>query len=165
MPEPEEPTTPETGPDPKPAPKPEMDWQAEAEKWKTLSRKNEEQAKANAEAAKRLADLEESQKTEGQKLTEANRTLEDRAKKAELEACRMRIAIRKGLTEAQVKRLLGTTEEELEADADELLEAFKTAEPPTAPGGRPKERLRPGAVSDAEPDPDPEKVVASIPRF
>lgn len=167
MPEHEETTAPETGPDPKPAPKPETDWQAEAEKWKTLSRKNEEQAKANADAAKRLADLEESQKTEGQKLTDANRTLEERAKSAEIDACRMRVALRKGLTETQVKRLLGTTEEELEADADELLAAFKGSEDPIPPpvGGRPKERLRPGAVSDAEPDPDPAKVLAQIPRF
>lgn len=34
------------------------DWQAEAEKWKSLSRKNEETAKANAAAAKRLEEIE-----------------------------------------------------------------------------------------------------------
>lgn len=169
MPEPET-TAPETGSDPKPSAKPETDLHAEVEKWKALSRKNEEQAKANADAAKRLAELEESQKTDQQKLADTNKALEERARKAELDSCRMRVAIRKGLTEAQVKRLLGTTEEELEADADELLEAFKSgAEPeaatPPAAGGRPKEKLRPGAVAAAEPDPDPEKVLNAIPRF
>lgn len=163
MPEPE-PTQPETGPEPTP-PKPETDWPAEVEKWKSLSRKNEEQAKANAEAAKRLAELEESQKSQQEKLADSNRSLEERAKKAELDACRMRIAIRKGLTEAQVKRLVGATEEELEADADELLEAFKAKEETTPPTGRPKERLKPGAVPAAEPDPDPAEVIAAIPRF
>jgi hypothetical protein len=167
MPEPE-PSTPETGTDPKTPAKPETDLAAEVEKWKALSRKNEEQAKANAEAARRLAELEESQKTDQQKLADTNKALEDRARKAELESCRMRVAIRKGLTEAQVKRLLGTTEEELEADADELVAAFKGAEPeatPPATGGRPKEKLRPGAVPEAEPDPDPASVIAAIPRI
>lgn len=34
------------------------DWKAEAEKWKSLSRKNEDTAKANAAAAKRLEEIE-----------------------------------------------------------------------------------------------------------
>lgn len=118
--------------------------------------------------AARFDESEEKTKSETQRLADANRAAEDRAKKAELDSCRMRVALRKGLTEAQVKRLLGTTEEELEADADELVAAFKGAEPevtPPATGGRPKEKLRPGAVADAEPDPDPEKVLNAIPRF
>lgn len=119
--------------------------------------------------AKRAQELEDAQKTETQKLADANRALEDRAKKAELETGRLRVALRKGLTETQVKRLLGSTEEELEADADELLAAFKPGEaetpPPPATGGRPKEKLRPGAVPDAEPEEtDPAKLAAAVPR-
>lgn len=115
--------------------------------------------------AVRFDEAEEKTKSESQRLAEANRAAEERAHKAEIDACRMRVALRKGLTETQVKRLLGTTEEELEADADELLEAFKTAEPAAAPASaRPKERLRPGAVPDAEPDPDVDAVVGAIPR-
>jgi len=116
--------------------------------------------------AARLVELEEKDKTDAQKLADSNRALEDRAKKAELDACRMRIAIRKGLTEAQVKRLVGSSEEELEADADELLEAFKAKDDQTPPAGsRPKEKLRPGAVPDAEPEEtDPAKLAASVPR-
>ena len=122
--------------------------------------------KANKEAEQhrlKLKELEDRDKSAADKLAEAHRAAEERANRAEIEACRMRVALRKGLTETQVKRLLGTTEEELEADADELLLAFKTAEPPASPG-RPKERLRPGAVPDAEPDPDPAEVLAAIPR-
>ena len=37
----------------------DKDWQAEAEKWKSLSRKNEETAKTNAAAAKRLEEIEQ----------------------------------------------------------------------------------------------------------
>lgn len=49
----------------------EMDkLQAEVEKWKSLSRKNEQQAKANVAAAKELEDIKKSQLTETEKLIE-----------------------------------------------------------------------------------------------
>lgn len=44
-----------------------------------------------------------------------------------LELARLRVALRKGLTEKQAARLSGTTEEELEADADEYLAEVKPA--------------------------------------
>lgn len=161
----DEETTPETGetepaPDEKPAGRPDDD----VEKLKAALKK------ANKEAEQhrlRLKELEDRDKTDAERLSETNRTLEERARRAEIDACRMRVGLRKGLTEAQVKRLIGDTEEELEADAAELLESFKTAEqpPPAAPAGaRPKEKLRPGAVPDAEPDPDVDQVVGAIPR-
>ena len=52
---------------------PDKDWHAEADKWKRLSRENEAKAKANAAAANRLAEIEESQKSEQQKLADAQR--------------------------------------------------------------------------------------------
>ncbi|MFJ2863688.1 hypothetical protein [Kitasatospora sp. NPDC087314] len=68
---------PPTPPDaPEPAPK---DWQAESEKWKRLSRENETRAKTNADAAKRLAEIEDAQKSETEKLTERLAAAEDRA--------------------------------------------------------------------------------------
>jgi hypothetical protein len=167
MPEPEA-TAPETGSDPKPSAKPETDLHAEVEKWKALSRKNEEQAKANADAAKRLAELEESQKTDQQKLADTNKALEERAQKAEADLLRFKVCTSKGIPLSAAPRLRGTTEEELEADADDFLESFKVGtdpQPATPSSGRPKEKLRPGAVPDAEPDPDPEKVLAAIPRI
>lgn len=49
----------------------EMDkLQAEVEKWKSLSRKNEQQAKANVAAAKELEEIKKSQLTETEKLIE-----------------------------------------------------------------------------------------------
>lgn len=55
------------------------DWQAEAEKWQKLSRQNETRAKENAAAAKRLAELEEADKTEAQKLADKLAAAEERA--------------------------------------------------------------------------------------
>ncbi len=119
MPEPIE-TVPVVAPvapvDPAPADpaKDETDWKAEARKW-------EGRAKENSTAATKLAEIEEAQKTEQQKL-------EDRASKAEKlaadnasDALRARVALEKGLTAAQEKRLVGATREELLADADQLL--------------------------------------------
>lgn len=59
---------------------------------------------------------------------EGAKTLEDRvaeierqAKDSEARALRAEVANAKGLTASQAKRLVGSTREELEADADELL--------------------------------------------
>jgi hypothetical protein len=46
------------------------DWKAQTEKWRALARKHETAAKDNADAAKRLLEIEDSQKTEQQKLTD-----------------------------------------------------------------------------------------------
>lgn len=75
----DEPAAP-TATDPEPATG--TDWKAEAEKWKALSRKNEDQAKANAAAAKRLADIEAAQQTEQEKLTAAKEAAEKTAAQA-----------------------------------------------------------------------------------
>jgi hypothetical protein len=47
------------------------DLNAEVEKWKSLSRKNEQQAKANAQAAKELEELKKSQLSDTEKLIES----------------------------------------------------------------------------------------------
>lgn len=44
------------------------DWETEAAKWRSLARKHETSARTNATAAKKLADIEEAQKTEQEKL-------------------------------------------------------------------------------------------------
>jgi regulator of protease activity HflC (stomatin/prohibitin superfamily) len=66
------------------------------------------------------------------KRAEGATTLEERvagierqAKESEERAMRAEVANAKGLTPTQAKRLVGETREELEADADELLETFK----------------------------------------
>lgn len=53
----------------------EMDQlKAEVDKWKSLSRKNEQQAKANIAAAKELEEIRKSQLTDTEKLVEQTRT-------------------------------------------------------------------------------------------
>lgn len=47
---------------------------AEVDKWKSLSRKNEQQAKANIAAAKELEEIRKSQLTDTEKLVEQTRT-------------------------------------------------------------------------------------------
>jgi hypothetical protein len=80
-----------------------------------------------AKAAK-FDELDQASKTEQERLTERLTTAEKRAAELESKALRLEVAAEKGLTTAQAKRLVGATREELEADADELLETFKPAE-------------------------------------
>lgn len=106
-------------------------------------------SKANAEAAKyrtRVRELEpkaaeadkiaEAQKTDQQKSSEARQAAETRAVKAETEAARFRVALTKGLPADLATRLVGTTDDELAADADRLLALVKTPQQtPSFDGG------------------------------
>lgn len=134
----------------------------------SISRKWETRAKENYEAKQELDALKESQKSDTQKLADKATASEKVAATAQGELLRLRVAMRKGLTEPQAKRLIGTTEEELEADADELLDSFTDKTPADKDGKptRPKERLRSGAAPDEEPDEtDPRKLAATVPRL
>lgn len=148
------------------------DWKAEAQKWKSLSRKNETTAKQTAE---RLQKHEDAKKTESERLQEALTTHQTRADKAEAALKRREIAENRApdhATAAQIrtvaKRLAGDSDDDLEADADELFALLapvpaevKAAKTPS----RPKERLRGGDTPDEEPDEtDPRKLAALIPR-
>lgn len=115
---------------------PAKDWQAEAEKWKKLSRENESRAKQNATAAQRLAEIEESQKTAEQKAAERTRLAEETAARAAAEAAKLRVGIAKGLPADLVDRLVGSTPEELAEDADRLLALIKPAAPSFDAGAR-----------------------------
>lgn len=114
------------------APPAETDWKTEARKWEQRAKENLTAAKANEDAAKRLAEYEESQKSEAQKLQEerdkANADL------ASERAARLRaeVAASKGIP---ANLLSGSTQEELEASADALI-AFKgdVAKGPVIPG-------------------------------
>jgi len=154
----------------------DTDWKAEAEKWKAHSRKNEGTAKANAAAAKELAELREAGKTEAQRAADQASEAEKRATSAEGKALRLEVALDKapeGMSLAQVrklaKRLSGSTQEELEADADELFADFAPAPQNDDVRRRPRERLRSGAASvDADGDDgetDPIKLAARVPRM
>ncbi len=110
---------------------------------------------------------EDASKSDQEKLADRASGAEDRATRAEQEAARLRVALKKGLTETQAKRLVGDTEEDLEKDADELLASFKQDDDGgQEPRRLPRERLRPGAAPSSEPeDTDPEKLAAKIPRM
>lgn len=125
------------------------------------------------EAQAKVKGFEDANKSESQRLEEAKSNFEGRATKAEQDSARLRVALRKGLTETQAKRLVGETEEDLDKDADELLADFKKdddpkpgddpKDPPPDPKRRPTERMRPGAVPEAEPDEtDPRKLAEQV---
>lgn len=100
---------------------------AELAKWKDLARKNEARAKANAAAAAKLAQIEESGKTEQQKLADRLTQAEQRAAAAETRLLATEVAAATGLPAAFAARLRGTSREELEADAADLLSALPDA--------------------------------------
>lgn len=83
--------------------------------------------------AKRLDDLEEAQKTESQRLTERADTEFARAEAAEAELVRYKVATEKGIPVNAMKFLVGTTREEIEASAKDVLELIGDAGKPRAP--------------------------------
>ena len=135
--------------EPAATPKPEAPAQ-EPTDWKVEARKWEQRAKENSKAAERLAEIEEASKTAEQKAAERLAALEK--ENAGLKASQLRadVAGEKGLPAKLAKFLQGSTREELEASAAELLELNK----PTAPVIRNQEKS-PANVPDS-----PERVAA-----
>ena len=118
-----------------------------------------------ASAKGKVREFEDATKTEQEKLTERASELEGRLSTAEANAARFEIALEKGLTKSQAKRLVGSTREELELDADELLAdlGVNNDDEKSSPSRRPQERLRPGAAPDAEPEEtDPSKLADMV---
>jgi len=117
----------------------ETDWKAEARKW-------EERAKANKTAAEKLAEIEEATKTAEQKAAERLEAAEKRAAALEVKALRAEIAATKGVP---VALLSGSTQEELEAAADALIEFRGVVAPKPDPSqggtGQTPHRAAPGA--------------------
>lgn len=103
--------------------------------------------KALTDALARLKDYEDRDKSDADKLTERASSAETRADTAERELLRLRVAVETKLPANLAERLQGTTEDELRADAAELLKlvAPSTPEPPAPlPGAKPRERMRGG---------------------
>jgi len=110
------------------------------------------EAKANAEAAKRLAELEESQKSEAQKLADAKAAAEREAEQARAEALRWRVAAKHGISDEDAELFLtGTDEETLTKQATRLAEHTADAAKPRPPKPRGNEgRDEPGSTSTAD---------------
>lgn len=115
-----------------------------------------------SKAKGRVKEFEDATKSEQEKPTERASELEGRLTAAEANAARYEIALEKGLTKSQAKRLVGNTREELEADADELLSDLGVDDDKPSPSRRPQERLRPGAAPDAEPQKSPAELAAEV---
>ena len=149
--------------------KADADAKAEADKLGDAGKKAlDEERKARREAEKQLKEfqdklqaLEDKDKSEVEKLRgDVEKLTKERDDNA-AKALRMEVASEKGV---KARWLTGSTREELESVADEYLADHPPVEKPT-PGNRPKERLRPGAVPDAEPEEtDPRKLAADLPR-
>lgn len=151
------------GSDPAKDDPPEVDHAAEHKKWKSLARKHEQQAKANADAAKRLKDMEDKDKTEAQKAADRAAAAEKRAQDAEQKALRLEIASEKGVP---ASLLSGSTKEEMEESADALLEfRGKSDDGDTSKNGRPKEKLKPGASPGGSDSPTVEDLLKEVPRL
>ncbi len=101
--------------------------------WKSLSRTWEKRAKENAEAAARLAEIENANKTEAQKQAEALEVARQEAAQATAQVLRYEVATDKGVPPSLVRFLTGTTREEVEDSAQALLDAI-----PGAPGSPPR---------------------------
>lgn len=155
-----------TNDDPKTEPSTDPD--AGAKKALDAERKARRDAeKALSEVRAQLQELTDRDKSDGVLLAEKLTAAEKRAELAESKALRHEVAAAKGLTPAQAKRLVGTTQEELEADADDILETFPGAPKVTPPpSDRPKPlALRGGSDPSDEPEEtDPRKLAGLIPR-
>lgn len=118
-----------------------------------------EQKSKGAELQKQLDDKHDpDSKAELEKANRKVTDAEDAAKKAEGRADRAELALEKGLTLSQAKRLVGENREELEADAEELakdlgVEPGATKQDDDDEGeGRTAPRSR--LVSGGDPNPD-----------
>jgi len=84
-------------------------------------------------AAQELQELKAAQQSETEKLTGKATKLEQESQSAKAENMRLRVAMEKQLPADLIDRLRGSSKEELEADADKLLELVKPT--PSLDGG------------------------------
>lgn len=96
-----------------------------------------------ADLAARLKEIEDRDKTELQKAAERAETAERALEAATAERMKHTVGAAKGLTLSQSQRLRGSTQEELEADADAFLAELKTPAPAPSFQGGPRTPARP----------------------
>lgn len=140
-PTPEQPPTTEHPAEPKPT--------ETVDFWKRQARENEARAKANADAAKRLKEIEDRDLSELQKAQRDREEALTRLQEVEREAIRNRVALTKGLPAEIAATLSGSSEEELAAHADRLL-AWRSNQTPPTPRPDPGQGPRPSSPAQDE---------------
>lgn len=104
------------------------------EKLRKEAAKYRTEAKANADAAKRLADIEESKKSEVEKAAEKAAAAEAERDAARAEVIRFRVAAKYGISDEDADLFLtGTDEESLVRQAERLSDRNAEASAPRAP--------------------------------
>lgn len=125
--------------------------------------------KANKEAETnrlKLKELEDKDKSDSEKLTARVAELEGQVAQANSRVTRYEVALEKGLTKTQARRLVGDTEEELAADADDLLSSFTPGSKSGSAPSKPTEDLKGGGDPTEEPsEMDPRKLAEAVPRY
>jgi len=146
----------------------DKDWESEATKWKALARQHENRhlnalgLKSKAEldslreAAGKYAEVEESQKTEQQKLTDRATAAEQQLADVQAANARLMAAATHNIPPELIEFLGSGSEEDINARAETLAERLKATAPAPPVNKRPVESLTPGAApSSAKPaDPD-----------
>lgn len=120
--------------------------------WKAKAREQEKRAKDNAAAAKRLAELEDAQKTEAERAAERIASLEAETTAARAEALRFKVASKHGISDEDADLFLtGTDEETLTKQAQRLAARDEDAGKPRPPKpDRTQGRQQAGSASTAD---------------
>lgn len=119
--------------------------------WKAKAREQEKRAKENAEAAKRLGEIEESQKSEAQKAADRLRQLETERDAAQRDALRFKVASKYGIGDEDADLFLtGSDEETLTKQAQRL--AGREDERTKSNNTAPKEGTVPTVPADKKRD-------------
>ncbi|MFD9949692.1 hypothetical protein ACFWYW_55600 [Nonomuraea sp. NPDC059023] len=138
---------------------------ADVAKWKALARKHETAAKANADAAKRLAEYEDAQKTEQQRMQDRAQSAEKQLAALTAQNARLMAATVHGIPAELIDLLGDGTEEQINERAELLAAKLAAVVPPVAPAAppqtRPVESLKPGAAPGGS-DPDPDAWLRSL---
>lgn len=107
----------------------ETDWKAEARKWENRAKAS----KADSDAAAKWRDYEEAQKPIQERMAAELAQTKAEASQATAELLRYKIASEKGISGDATKLLKGTTQEELESEADLLLSLIANQSKPKTP--------------------------------
>lgn len=99
---------------------PSVDWKAEARKWESRAKENFSKASENEKAAARLAEIEEANKSESQKLREQLDALTARATAAERDKERLSVLARHQIPEEYQDLVHGGDADSLDASAQKV---------------------------------------------